>query len=100
MKIDAALLAVQHSVIVDNYNCGNQLGNLTVNGTIAQYFRGPVGTSSNGVGVTGYLKNYTYDDRLAVLLPPYLFDIATSGWRIARQTLCTPGSSTGPGCNA
>jgi hypothetical protein len=100
MKIDAALLAVQHSFIVDNYNCGNPLGNLTVNGTIAQYFRGTVGTHVNGVLNSGYLKNYTYDDRLAVLLPPYLFDIATSGWRIARQTLCTPGSNTGAGCNA
>jgi Tfp pilus assembly protein PilX len=100
MHIDAAMLAVQHSFIVDNYNCGNQLGNLTVNGTIAQYFRGPVGTTSGGQGVTGYLKNYSYDNRLAVLLPPYLFDIATSGWRIARQTLCTPGSNTGAGCNA
>ena len=96
LKIDAALLAVKHSVIVDNFNCGNQLGNLTVNGAIAQYFRGPVGTS----GSTGYLKDYTYDDRLSVLLPPYLFDIATSGWRITRQTLCSPGSSGAAGCNA
>ena len=30
--------------MVDNYNCGDPLGQLTVNGVIAQKFRGPVGT--------------------------------------------------------
>ncbi len=87
LKIDAAILGLQHSFIVDNFDCGNQLGNLIVNGAIAQYFRGAVGTTAG----TGYLKNYTYDSRLAVLLPPYLFDIASSGWHIVRETLCVPG---------
>ena len=39
---------------------------------------------------TGYVKNYNYDDRLANILPPYLFDISNSGWHISRETLCTP----------
>jgi hypothetical protein len=85
-KIDAAILALQHSFIVDNFDCGNSLGTLTVNGAIAQFFRGAVGTT----GGTGYVKNYSYDDRLAVLLPPFLFDIATSGWHTVRETLCIP----------
>jgi hypothetical protein len=85
-KIDAAILALQHSFIVDNFDCGGSLGTLTVNGAIAQFFRGAVGTT----GGTGYVKNYTYDDRLAVLLPPFLFDIATSGWHTVRETLCVP----------
>ncbi len=58
---------------------------------------------------TGYLKNYTYDNRLKALLPPYLFDIATSDWAISRETLCTSGGSerrglqrlsSGAGCSA
>lgn len=98
IMIDAAMLAVQHSFIVDNYNCGSQLGKLNVDGAIAQYYRGPVGTVGNPG--TGYLKSYSYDDRLKVLLPPYLFDIATSDWAITRETLCTPGGSSGAGCNA
>lgn len=84
LTIDAAILSLQHSFIVDNFDCGAQLGNLTVNGAIGQYFRGAVGTTAG----TGYLKQYTYDDRLQLFLPPYLFDIALSGWHGVRETLC------------
>ena len=62
--IDAAILAINHSFIVDHYDCGATLGTLTVNGAISQKFRGAVGTFSGGSAVTGYLKNYNYDDRL------------------------------------
>jgi hypothetical protein len=102
--IDAAILALNHSFIVDNFNCGvspgvsGQAGVLTVHGAIAQDYRGAVGT---GAATTGYLKNYGYDDRLANILPPYLFDISNSGWHVSRETLCTPGSATaGSGCQA
>ena len=89
--IDAAILALNHSFIVDNYNCGASPGTLIVHGAIAQYFRGPVGVAgSNGTAQDGYVKNYNYDDRLANILPPYLFDISNSGWHISRETLCTP----------
>jgi hypothetical protein len=96
IEIDAALLALQHSFIVDNYDCGDPLtGHLNVTGAIAQIFRGTVGTGSGGNSVnSGYLKDYNYDDRLAVLQPPYLFDLASSAWKVIRETSCTPGSST------
>lgn len=99
LRIDAAVLALNHSFIVDNFDCGSPIGGsppsagLIVNGVIAQLFRGTVGTTSGGTSVTGYLKNYTYDDRLAVQQPPYLFDIASASWRVVRETSCTPGSS-------
>ncbi len=101
--IDAAILALNHSFIVDNYNCGASPGTLAVHGAIAQYFRGPVGVAgSNGTAQDGYVKNYNYDDRLANILPPYLFDISDSGWHISRETLCTPpgvgSNSTGTTC--
>jgi hypothetical protein len=96
IKIDAAILSLKHSFIVDNYNCGAPLGTLTVNGAIIQYFRGAVGTvNGSGQVQTGYLKNYTYDDRLAYLLPPYLFDISNGGWEVNRQTLCTNNAAPG-----
>ena len=100
--IDAAILALNHSFLVDNWSCGNPEGTLNVYGAIAQYFRGPVGTVSGTGGVaSGYAKNYNYDDRLANILPPYLFDISDSGWHISRETLCTTGSATtGTGCQS
>ena len=43
-QIDAAILALNYSFIVDNWYCGAALGNLTVTGAIAQKYRGIVGT--------------------------------------------------------
>jgi Tfp pilus assembly protein PilX len=77
-QIHAAILALGHSFIVQNYNEGAQLGTITVNGGIAQRWRGPVGTS----GGTGYLKNYGYDSRLQFASPPYVQDIADTPYRI------------------
>jgi Tfp pilus assembly protein PilX len=87
LTLDAAVLALQHSFIVDDFNCGSTLGNLTVNGAIVQKFRGPVGTGGNSP-VTGYLKAYTYDDRLKYLAPPYLFDIISAAWNLTRENQC------------
>ena len=49
IEIDAAILALDHSFIVDNWDCG-LLGALTVKGAIAQKFRGPVGTYNSSTG--------------------------------------------------
>jgi Tfp pilus assembly protein PilX len=89
--IYAAILAVNHSFIVDNYDCGAQLGTLTVWGAIAQNYRGPVGTS--GSQVTGYLKNYNYDDRVAATEPPYFLNPVKVAWVVQRQTECNVAAS-------
>jgi Tfp pilus assembly protein PilX len=86
LRIDAAILAIDHSFIVDHYNCGAQLGELEVNGAIAQKFRGAVGTT----GGHGYLKDYNYDDRLRYLEPPHFFDPVESAWHVQRETLDFP----------
>jgi hypothetical protein len=86
LRIDAAILAINHSFIVDHYNCGNSLGTLTVNGAISQKYRGAVGTT----GGTGYLKNYNYDDRLRFQEPPHFLDPVQVSWRIQRQTIDAP----------
>jgi hypothetical protein len=86
--IEAAILALNHSFLVDNWYCGSHLGNLTVEGAIAQRYRGPVGTSAN----TGYTKNYVYNDRLRFREPPYFLDPVQSAWRVARQNEQVPAT--------
>ncbi|MGH2616457.1 MAG: hypothetical protein ACRDJC_14535 [Thermomicrobiales bacterium] len=83
-RIDAAMLSINHSFTVDNYFCGNALGTLTVNGAIAQNYRGTVGTF--GSNNTGYIKDYNYDDRLKYRQPPHFLDPIQTGWRVIRQT--------------
>jgi hypothetical protein len=83
--IEAAILAINHSFIVDNYSCGGQLGTLSITGAIAQKFRGAVGTF--GGSGTGYKKNYVYDDRLRYIEPPSFIDPVQSAWIIGRETI-------------
>ena len=97
VTIDGAILTLDHSFFVDNYNCGGTpLGTLTVHGSIAQKYRGIVGS----VGASGYLKNYNYDDRLGLILPPYLFDLSNTQWSVFRETLCdqTGSASSAASC--
>jgi hypothetical protein len=82
--IDAAILSTKHSWIVDNYKCGAKLGELTVWGSIAQFWRGPVGTG--GGGGTGYIKNYTYDQRLATEQPPSFLSPISTSWKLSRES--------------
>jgi hypothetical protein len=92
VTIDAAILTLSHSFFVDNYSCTNDpdpQGLLTVHGAIAQYFRGIVGL----VGGSGYLKNYAYDQRLGIILPPYLFDLQNTEWQVYRESLCNTAVS-------
>jgi len=86
ITIQAAILALSHSFIVDNWGCGASLGRLNVDGAIAQYYRGPVGTT----GGTGYLKNYTYNRRLKYREPPFFLDPQQASWKINRQSEQVP----------
>jgi hypothetical protein len=85
-EIDAALLSLNHSFIVDNYDCGSPNGTLKVVGAIAQKYRGPVGTGSGGGIATGYIKNYNYDDRFKTANPPYFLNPIDSKWQLIRYT--------------
>jgi type II secretory pathway pseudopilin PulG len=85
VTIDAAILAIAHSFIVDDYNCGAKLGTLKVNGAIAQKYRGAVGTT--GSGGSGYLKSYNYDSRLKYIEPPSFIEPEKTAWVIGRETI-------------
>lgn len=77
--IHAALLSVGHTFQVQNYDVSPNRGTLTVIGSIAQKFRGPVATSSGNGGIaSGYAKNYKYDALLATVSPPYFLAPSTT----------------------
>jgi hypothetical protein len=87
VRIDAAILALQDSFIVDNWSKGPGVGTLTVNGAISQRFRGPVGLVG---GAAGYVKDYWYDDRLKYASPPYFLDPIDSAWSVGRESELVP----------
>jgi hypothetical protein len=91
VKIQAAILALNHSFTVDRYGCGLSLGNLNVTGAIAQKFRGVVGMP-NGSRTSGYAKQYAYDDRLKYRSPPKFLDPVNTQWRVARQIEQAPAT--------
>jgi hypothetical protein len=92
ITIQAAILSVKHSFTVDNYGCGAPEGRLSVIGAIAQYYRGTVGTTSSGVAVTGYVKNYSYDDLLRFRTPPYFLEPISAPWRVVRVNEQVPAT--------
>lgn len=75
-RIDAAMLSVQHTFAVQNPRAGNGRGTLTVNGAIAQKFRGIV--SYGG----GYVKDYNYDQRLKYTAPPKFLSPVTTTYGV------------------
>jgi Tfp pilus assembly protein PilX len=95
-RIDAAILALNDSFMVDAQDCGNASnlpqGTLTVNGAIVQKFRGAVGYASGGTVVAGYNKNYNYDDRFHLRNPPFFLDPTAAAWNLVRVTQQQPAT--------
>jgi hypothetical protein len=82
--INAAMISLLHSFGVQQYHIGNPLGTLHVFGAISQKFRGAVGTfDSSGID-SGYVKDYSYDNRLRYSPPPFYLDPVQSSY--ARYT--------------
>lgn len=65
-RISAAMLALNHSFLVQNSVSGERQGLLSVTGSIAQRYRGIVGVEER----SGFDKNYVYDPRLRYASPP------------------------------
>ena len=68
--IDGAILALDESFYVENYDYGSPRGTLHLWGSLSQKVRGPVGTFGR-YGRTGYEKDYHYDERFLQTPPPY-----------------------------
>jgi Tfp pilus assembly protein PilX len=76
--IYGSIQTLQHSFWVQSYNKDNKLGTLHVRGSIAQKWRGIVGTG--GATGTGFLKDYSYDTRLKFASPPYFPQWTNAVW--------------------
>lgn len=72
----ASIQTLARSFWVQNYNQGADLGKLSIRGSIAQKWRGAVGTS----GGTGFDKDYSYDSRLQFASPPYFPQWTNAAW--------------------
>ncbi|HXE72449.1 MAG TPA: DUF4900 domain-containing protein [Candidatus Nitrosotenuis sp.] len=70
--IHASIMALNGSFTVNSYNTGRYRGTLHVLGGIIQKRRGPVGTFNSSGPVTGYTKDYDYDEKL-LSTPPLNF---------------------------
>ena len=77
IQIAASIQTLQHSFWVQEYNQGTSQGTLLVLGSIAQRWRGIVGT---GTSSTGYIKSYQYDTRLKWSSPPYFPQWTNAKW--------------------
>lgn len=75
--IYASIQTLSHSFWVASYQRGAPTGTLSVRGSIAQRWRGIVGTGSIS---TGYYKDYSYDKRLQTTSPPYFPPWANGDW--------------------
>jgi Tfp pilus assembly protein PilX len=92
-EIYAAILALKHAVVVDNYDCGAaSLEHLNIYGAVAGLFsNGLTGEFNGSTGVIehGYPYNANYDNRLQIEEPPHFLNPIQAAWYIQRQTLAT-----------
>jgi type II secretory pathway pseudopilin PulG len=89
--IYAAILALNHSFIVDNFDCGAPLKKLNVYGAVAgEFTNGMTGVFGSGNKVeSGYGYNLKYDNRLQAAEPPHFLNPVQAAWYIQRQTLAS-----------
>lgn len=83
ITIKAALFVLQNSFGFEAYADGPAKNTLTVIGSIAQAYRGPVGTFIPGGSiVSGYKKDYWYDKRMLYNEPPHFLPPLNAGFEI------------------
>jgi hypothetical protein len=94
LTIDASLLGLQQSFIVNNYDQTPVEGNLIVYGSIQQNSRGTIGTFDprTGNATSGYSKQYFWDSRLQLYSPPYYLTPGTQSWALTSSALTYTGS--------
>ncbi len=73
LTIQGSIMALQTSFSVENWWQGSPRGLLNLYGGVIQNTRGAVGSISGTTGqlLTGYAKNYQYDQRFSSLAPPF-----------------------------
>lgn len=73
VEIDASVMSMDKSFLVENWDSGLAKGVLKVFGGIIQNQRGPVGTFNSNTNAvsTGYSKSYIYDSRFTTSPPDF-----------------------------
>ncbi len=100
--IYAAMLALQHSFAVDQFWSDKVHGSpyeIYINGSLAGEYADIEGTFSPSTGniTDGYLTNYSYDNRLQYLSPPYFLSGIGSAWKQANfAEIFNPAAATLP----
>lgn len=80
--INGALLSVDGTFQVQNWNKGGHRGTLRVTGSIAQNFRGTVAQPPNG-----YDKDYRYDPNLEDVAPPKFLAPSTTTFEMSQSAV-------------
>lgn len=85
ITIKGALFALNNSFGFERYSEGSPKGTISFKGSIVQNYRGPVGTFSSRTGekLTGYSKNYSYDQRMLYKSPPHFIEPLNAGFELA-----------------
>lgn len=88
--INAAILSVAHTFMVQNYDRVGYRGELRVTGSIAQKYRGPVGRGTVTSINHGYKKVYKYDTRFKYMAPPKFLAPVSSTYGVTNWVETTP----------
>ena len=70
LSVSASLLSLNHTIGLQNAAMGPPMGTLKITGALTQKYRGSVGTVSGTTVLSGYGKDYRYDQRLRYDAPP------------------------------
>lgn len=76
-----AMMSLSGSFLVQNYDKGPPRGHLSTKGAIIQKWRGLIGTTD---GQHGYIKNFSYDNRMRFQAPPYFLEPIGTNYRVAQ----------------
>jgi hypothetical protein len=93
ITIHAAIFALEKAYEFEKHNESPLNGTVTLAGSVTQKYRGAVGTFNDSGRVTGYIKNYTHDPRMAYDTPPHFLAPLNSGWEISSWRRVTTPSA-------
>ena len=89
-RLDAAMLSVQHSFLVQNWRVGDKLStprrDQQAAGARLDLAEVPRPGRRGGGAGSGYLKAYIYDKRLLNAPPPYFLRPQTTPYNVLRVT--------------
>lgn len=93
-RLDAVVLALQHDFAVNNAPDGLNAGTIQMNGAMDQYWADMEGVAYSPTDITGYMNDYNWDARLAIISPPYYLTPGTQAWGIGGLAINTAGKSS------